>query len=175
LEEGIHTYDIFKPNTSKQKVGTKEFAQAIVDRLGQKPQTLAAVHYTSPKLIKRPSRKNAPHSQAKELVGIDVFVQSNAEVSALHKKLKHIENDELKLTMISNRGVRVWPEMMPETACGDTWRCRLMTSQKGKPLSLKQIASLTQRLAEAGIDFTQTEHLYTFDGVPGYTVAQDEQ
>jgi isocitrate dehydrogenase len=176
LEEGIHTYDIFKPNTSKQKVGTKEFAQAVVDRLGKKPQTLMAVHYNTPKLIKKHgNQKTNSHPQTKELVGIDLFIQSDEHLSFVHKKLTPMEKEGLKLTMIGNRGVRVWPEMMPETACGDTWRCRFMSSQKGKSISLKQIANLTQQMAEAGIDFLQTENLYTFDGVPGYSVAQDEQ
>src|SRR2546421_3929276 len=30
LEDGVHTYDIYKAGTSKQKVGTKEFAEAVV-------------------------------------------------------------------------------------------------------------------------------------------------
>ncbi len=37
LEDGIHTYDIFKPSISKEKVGTKEFAAAIIERIGQQP------------------------------------------------------------------------------------------------------------------------------------------
>src|SRR5204863_1575448 len=45
IEDGIHTYDIFDEGISKQKVGTKEFAQAVVDRLGKKPHTLKAVAY----------------------------------------------------------------------------------------------------------------------------------
>jgi isocitrate dehydrogenase len=45
LEDGIHTYDIFKPKTSKEKVGTKEFAKAVIARLGQIPQTLKVMHY----------------------------------------------------------------------------------------------------------------------------------
>ena len=40
LEDGIHTYDIFKEGTSKQKVGTKEFAQAVIANLGKKPTIL---------------------------------------------------------------------------------------------------------------------------------------
>ena len=47
MEDGIHTYDIFEEGVSKQKVGTKEFAQAVVERLGQKPETLKAVKYAS--------------------------------------------------------------------------------------------------------------------------------
>src|SRR5205085_10011861 len=45
LEDGVHTYDIYKDGVSKQKVGTKEFAEAVVARLGQKPEILKPVHY----------------------------------------------------------------------------------------------------------------------------------
>src|SRR5213594_3850119 len=40
LEDGVHTYDIFDESVSKEKVGTKEFAAAVVERLGQEPQIL---------------------------------------------------------------------------------------------------------------------------------------
>src|SRR5947199_7742457 len=45
IEDGIHTYDIYDEGVSKQKVGTKEFAQAVVQRLGKKPHTLNPVTY----------------------------------------------------------------------------------------------------------------------------------
>lgn len=54
IEDGIHTYDIFAEGVSKQKVGTKEFADAVIARLGQEPQTLKAVHYiAAPKLASK--------------------------------------------------------------------------------------------------------------------------
>src|SRR6202521_335373 len=37
IEDGVHTYDIFTDGISTQKVGTKEFAAAIIARVGQKP------------------------------------------------------------------------------------------------------------------------------------------
>src|SRR5499425_2462392 len=40
IEDGVHTYDIHKDGVSKQKVGTKEFAEAVVARLGKLPQKL---------------------------------------------------------------------------------------------------------------------------------------
>src|SRR6476620_8065162 len=40
IEDGIHTYDIYDEKVSKQKVGTKEFAEAVAERLGQTPQIL---------------------------------------------------------------------------------------------------------------------------------------
>src|SRR3954468_24683224 len=49
IEDGVHTYDIFDERVSKQKVGTKEFARAVVERVGQKPQQLKAVSYSGKK------------------------------------------------------------------------------------------------------------------------------
>src|SRR5215470_15042134 len=45
IEDGIHTYDIYVEGVSKQKVGTKEFAEAVIARLGQQPNTLKPVAY----------------------------------------------------------------------------------------------------------------------------------
>ena len=36
IEDGVHTYDIYKEGTSRKKVGTKEFADAVIARLGRK-------------------------------------------------------------------------------------------------------------------------------------------
>src|SRR6266536_4231571 len=47
LEDGFHTYDIFKHGISKEKVGTKEFSAAVVARLGQEPQVLKVIKYTT--------------------------------------------------------------------------------------------------------------------------------
>ena len=175
LEEGIHTYDIYKPNTSKEKVGTKEFAEAVIKHLGKKPHTLKAVHYAEIKnLTKKHVSKEAPPKK-KELVGVDVFIQSNDHVDNIQKQLSALNLSDMQLTMISNRGVKVWPDKMPETACVDSWRCRFMSVKKGQPLTHLQIANLTRTMAEKGIDFTQTEHLCTFDGQPGFTLASDEQ
>src|SRR2546427_5691952 len=45
LEEGVHTYDVYTEGQSKQKVGTKEFADAVIARMGKTPQTLKAAKY----------------------------------------------------------------------------------------------------------------------------------
>jgi isocitrate dehydrogenase len=175
IEDGIHTYDIFKQNTSKQKVGTKEFAQAVVQRLGQVPQKLKSAHYsTSAGRYKEYQCRETPTKKI-DLVGVDVFVYSNEKVEQLQKKLGDIPNGEMQLTMISNRGVTVWPEKMPETSCVDSWRCRFMAAKKGTSVTRKQIVTLLQKLADADIPFVQTQQLCTFDGQPGYTVAQEEQ
>ncbi len=45
LEEGIHTNDIFREGVSKERVGTREFAQASFKDLAKKPASLKAVDY----------------------------------------------------------------------------------------------------------------------------------
>src|SRR5918996_783694 len=45
IEDGIHTYDIYDEAVSKQKVGTNEFATAVIERLGQTPQILKPRKY----------------------------------------------------------------------------------------------------------------------------------
>lgn len=174
LEDGIHTYDIFKEKVSKEKVGTREFGRAVIARLGQLPKQLKAAHY---KAIPQSALRYHPpeHSPKTKTVGVDVFVTHKGDVEQLHKKLAALDFSELHLSMISNRGVKVWPNKMPETFCVDTWRCRFTSIQRHGSVSLHQIASLLQKMAQADIHFTQIENLSIYDGQPGYTLAQDEQ
>ena len=54
IEDGVHTYDIYKEGVSKEKVGTSGFAEAVIARLGQKPEILHAVHYEKAHSIQLP-------------------------------------------------------------------------------------------------------------------------
>lgn len=174
VEDGIHTYDIFKPNTSKEKVGTREFAAAVIHRLEQKPEKLKPAHYAS--AIKQSHKKTTLAAPVdKQVVGVDIFIQETECLENLLQKFANLDFGNLNLTMIGNRGVRVWPEKMPETSCGDSWRCRFMSKHKGNVINHLQIAELLHKLALAKIDFTHTENLCTFDKSPGYTLSQDEQ
>ncbi|GER84106.1 isocitrate dehydrogenase [Thermogemmatispora aurantia] len=174
LEDGIHTYDIYSEKVSKQKVGTKEFAQAIIERLGQMPQTLKAVNYTAaPKLANIQHLSQEP-LEKKDLVGVDVFLEwRGGGPDQLGDAIKRLEGDGLQLTMITNRGAKVWPNGLPETFCTDHWRCRFLADD-GQALRPQQVIALLHRLAEAGFDFIQTEHLYTFDGRPAFSTASGE-
>ena len=173
LEDGIHTYDIFKPNTSKQKVGTKEFAQAVIERLGEKPKTLKAVEYKPvSSMTFNYNFPNLPRAK-KELVGVDVFVEWNDGTSNdFGEKMSKVSTGELKLMMISNRGLEVWPGGFPETFCVDHWRCRYEPEKEGAVVTHEQIISLLKKIHDAGFDFIKTENLYSFDGIKGYSTTQ---
>ncbi len=169
LEDGVNTYDIFREGVSKEKVGTKEFAQAVIARLGQKPTTLKPVEYHDFEVKMQPHYDYMNIKKAKkELVGVDVFLHwTDGTAEELGNKLKNIAVEGLKLTAITNRGVKVYPGGMKETFCVDHWRCRFQV-ESGTTTHEKLIAQLNKFNSE-GYDFIKTENLYTFDGENGYT------
>jgi len=175
IEDGIHTYDIFEEGVSKQKVGTREFAEAVVARLGQEPVTLKKVSYANaPRTETVHALKERPVMH-KELVGVDVFVHTptHRDPNRLGEQLRAVQGD-LELLLISNRGVKVFPHGNPATFCTDHWRCRF-TAPGGKgEITHAQIIGLLGRVNEAGIDFIKTEHLVNFDGKPGFQLAQGQ-
>ncbi len=168
LEDGIHTYDIYKEGTSKQKVGTKEFAKAVIDRLGKKPKLLKEVHYSTPKNLAGSHNEKKGATQKKELVGVDLFLDFNGRTEELQLSLQALKTSPLKLSMITNRGARVWPDTMSETFCVESWRCRFISNEQGKAVSHQEIINLLQVFSQANFDVTHTENLYTFNGEPGY-------
>jgi isocitrate dehydrogenase len=175
LEDGVHTYDIYKPGTSKQKVGTKEFSEAVVARLGQKPEKLKpAVYSKAPeKAVERTVAVN--HRANKELVGVDVFLHwPERNPLEFGKRLEQFNGDGLKLKSLSNRGVNVYPAGFEETFCTDHWRAGFMSERDSASVTHQQVVSLLDRIQKAGLDFIKIENLYTFDGQKGFAASQGE-
>ncbi len=181
IEDGIHTYDVAKsesttPNPHTTKVaGTKEFAQAVVDRLGQTPQQLKAAHYGNAPSQTVEDKSTAAASVKRELVGVDVFVHhAPGDPNVVGKKVEALAGDALKLVMVSNRGVKVYPNPLPDTLTGDSWRCRYQSSTTSPVITYDQVLGLLKRVHDAGLDIHKTEHLYNFDGKAGYSLGQGQ-
>ena len=174
LEDGIHTYDIYKEGVSKQKVGTKEFAQAVVDRVGRTPEKFKAVTYSEAPKQTSSSKTSSRPKMKKEYVGLDVFLDwSDGKASVLGPQLDQLAGD-LKLQSISNRGVKVFPGDLPDFVYSDLWNCRFLASAQGDSVTHAQTVALQQRMTAAGFDIVKTEGLYTFDGQRGYSLGQGE-
>ncbi len=182
IEDGVHTYDIYDERASKEKVGTREFAEAVVKRLGQKPETLKAVTYKAGGAgeedaggkVVGGSGGTAPRAEKKDTVGVDVYLDWNkGSADELGAAMSNVGTSDLRVSSISNRGVKVWPGGAAETFCSDHWRCRFVAEAQGSTVSHAQIAALLARFAEAGFDFIKTENLCNFDGKPGYSHAQE--
>ena len=173
IEEGTHTYDVFKDNVSKRKVGTKEFAEAVIANLGGKPTILKPVSYAKNEALHLPKYTRKPAAK-KELVGVDLFVHwPGSDPNTLAEIVHKIEADNLTLTMITNRGIKVYPDGFSETFCTDHWRCRFKPTE-GNTIDKNGIIQLLSRANIENIDIIKTENLYTFDGKAGYSLGQGQ-
>jgi isocitrate dehydrogenase len=173
IEEGIHTYDIFKEGVSTQKVGTREFADAVIARLGQQPEKLPTVEYNTREAFVLPQyHRKAPAN--KELVGVDLFVHwAGMDANELALKIHQLDTEGVKLSMITNRGVKVYPDGFPETFCTDHWRCRFKPTEE-RLLTKAEVIGLLSNAEKLGIDTIKTENLYTFDGKAAYSLGQGQ-
>ena len=172
IEEGIHTADIYKEEISHKLVGTREFAEQVINRLGKKPVKIKPVTFAKDVKLNLPTYKRRPKA-TKTLKGVDVFVDwDGGRVDDLAMKLKNLESD-IKLSMITNRGVKVWPEGFEETFCTDHWRCRFEV-ENGHPANKTSIPDVLSKALQEGIDVIKTENLYEFDGVRGYSLGQGQ-
>jgi isocitrate dehydrogenase len=173
LESGIHTADVYRPGLSSREVGTKAFTDAVIERLGEQPRHLRPVHFRSVpfSIHATPSR-----AKKKELVGVDVFLdwsEAGRDPEVLGRGLEDAAPAGWALRMISNRGVKVYPEGLPETFRTDHWRCRFLPPGGGAT-SFERVLDLLRALHAAGYEVIKTEQLYTFDGERGYSLGQGE-
>lgn len=174
LEDGVHTRDIYKPETSKVRANTQGFAHAVIERLGQRPMSLKPVSYAAGSTMPKAIAAQKTPASLKELVGVDVFFDwrdADRDPGALAARLQAIADDTLPLESIGNRGLAVWPNAADDVFCTDHWRCRFTG---GAVVPHEAIVGLLGRAAAAGLDFIKIENLYRFDGKIGYSLGQGE-
>jgi isocitrate dehydrogenase len=171
IEDGVHTPDVYRESLSAREVGTADFAEAVVERLGERPRVLEPVTYHA----KTIQVGYAPRPVDKRLVGVDVFIcwdQEGRDPEVLAGILQGARSRELGLRLITNRGVKVYPEGIPETFCTDHWRCRFRPD--AGEISFQTVIDLLQAITDTGLEIIKTENLCTFDGVPGFSMGQGE-
>ncbi|TKB99295.1 NADP-dependent isocitrate dehydrogenase [Pedobacter cryotolerans] len=173
IEEGIHTKDIFKSGFSKKEVSTSEFTAHLISNLGEQPSFLkVSTQFTNtalklPKYIRKPAA-------VKKLVGVDLFVHwSGSNANKLATQIKAMDSGDVVLAMITNRGVKVWPNGFEETFCTDHWRCRFI-SDVDITISKEDIVQLLKQADELNIDVVKTENLYEFNGKAAFSLGQGQ-
>lgn len=184
IEDGIHTPDIYRENISKKKVNTEEFTEAIIERIKnqEKPEKLKPISYKLNKPVEIPpfKRRELP----KELVGVDIYLDWKGKADDLGTQLDTLvkQKSKLKLRLITNRGVKVYPNGLPDTFCSDHWRCRFVSKEsseiEGEPIfpsiEKSEILKLFNILYENGFDIIKTENLYFFGNQRGFSLGQGE-
>ena len=182
IEEGYHTADVYQEGISKKKVSTQQFADEVIARLGNTPKSLAISKLTEGSGVMKTfeyKRKKAK----KELVGVDIFIDwEGSNPNIIGEVLSKVNSLNLKLKMITNRGVKVYPKGLKETYCTDHWRCRFVSVDAEiksnipnySVIEKEQIIALLSELHIKGFDAIKTENLYEFDGKRGFSLGQGE-
>ena len=186
LEDGLHPADIYRPETSRQKVSTVDFADAVIARLGQEPCQLAAMPVREADAPVPPARPLSLYGKApvqQQLVGIDVFLRWDGKQAAkLGQQLETLTGRRMQLKLITNRGVKVYPDGHPETFCTDHWRCRFVAADarvsgaqlEFTPVPFLDVLALLHRLVDYQFYIIKTEHLYLMDGQRAFSLGQGE-
>ena len=171
LEDGIHTADIFNAKSSKEKVDTQQFTEAVIARLNQMPQHFSSISYQEggpslQEILKKSDTQPIREKSTRELVGVDVFIYRNNEnIVELAQTIESIENS-LTLHSISSRGTKIWPGPDVETMQVDHACCRFLSDNM---ITQQKITHLLDAMTQAGIEFIKTENLYNFNGKRGYS------
>ena len=105
--------------------------------------------------------------------GVDVFqMPTGFSPTTCRDDQRRHPDSWLQLKMITNRGVKVWPDGMPETFCVDQWRCRFHAPEPGRQQRRHRQPAQPAHRRRSGV--RQIEGLYRFDGVPGYSLGQGQ-
>lgn len=175
LEDGIHTADIYRPEISKQKVNTDEFADAVIERLGKNPANFPVAKFKSAGAATKIACVGEKKDRAfKQLVGVDVFLDSAKFTSAELGDALQTVPGKLQLQTITSRGVKVWPKGISQTAFGDHCCCRFQVSKDFDACDHQDIIALLQHFNDKHFDVIKTENLYCFDGKRGFSLAQGQ-
>ena len=173
IEDGVHTVDIYDENVSTKKVGTKEFGHAVIERLGQLPNKMPVRKSPTNINLNLPKYNRKPRLN-KELKGVDLFVHWDGfDPNDIGGQLRNIEIGDIKLDMITNRGIKVFPDGFKETFCTDHWRCRFK-NVNGTNITKEDIIQLLNKAEEKNIDIIKTENLYHFDGKRSFSLGQGQ-
>lgn len=188
IEDGIHTADIFNQQTSKKKVGTKEFTREIIARLGQEPTKLPVANLVATKKIISNKSASKKDQAQRKLIGFDLFINWEKEFADLINLINSLESEILEIKTISAKGLLMWPHldkyMEPKYPKGQTILRFIAKKVTGKAsnqiindeiaIKAQDIINMLNSLINKDVDFIKIENLYHFDGVAGYSAIQGE-
>lgn len=180
LEEGCHTADIYNPALSREKLGTKEFADAVIARLGMAPKKFNKIDYGTAKERKADIYDfTIDKLTSKILVGIDISIDwQGKSIEELATQVKDsAKNSGLGLKIITALGLKIWPadknSHIALPIC-DHWQLRFVPDNQHKTTTHNELVALQKTLVEAGFDIIKTENLYVFGDRLGFSLAQGE-
>jgi isocitrate dehydrogenase len=181
LEDKVFTYDLARKARELgidgvEQVGTREFAGAVIDRLGKTPSVFPPANYSkfASAQTSRP-RLSDVRSQPMHIKGVDVMIRSaDSSAQKLGDALIRVAGPDFNLLILSNRGQKVYPGDWPTVFRTDLWQARFQFINPEAEPALANIRGLLQRIEAAGFHWTSVQNLYDLEGTRAYSLAQGQ-
>jgi isocitrate dehydrogenase len=154
-------------------VGTAAFTEQVIANLGRS-SNLASRAYSA--LVLQPWPDATAHTEpaTRELVGLDVFLETAQPTAALAAALEALCADSaFRLAGISNRGVQVHPPTGGTAFLVDHFDCRFMLKAPAPGNGTPEVTDLLARIGTQ-YGWMHTEKLQRFDGVDAFERSQGE-
>ena len=162
LEDGIHTADLYREGTSNRKVGTSEFAKAIINNLNQKPCTLNELKVQNKTLIYNLQEDYRIDYKVKKLIGSDITTTWND----FNQIINLFHSHKMCVKSIYVKGLLVWPGNIKNTS--DQMTYRFVANGENQDITNNDINNVLTILEENNFDVIKMEKLYLYDGVKGF-------
>ncbi len=171
LEEGTAvTVDV----RAEVAASTKQFTDAIIGNLGRESSRWYVRTHQPMRMPQRSPVPDAVKPIRRSTIGADVFIESGESPEWLGRRLEAlVEGSPLRLKLISNRGMSVYPSKNLMIDCVDSWRCRFVLREESADLENRELIDLLQRIGSE-LEWNHVEKLLMIDGEPGFTKAQGE-
>ncbi|MEN0073596.1 MAG: NADP-dependent isocitrate dehydrogenase [Paracraurococcus sp.] len=169
LEEGRDLTGDIAPGG--EGVPTMAYVERIIANLGRESALVPQREYRPIALRRWPQITWYRAAATRELVGVDVFVESERDPRAISITLQAAaEGSAFDLTMIGSRGAQVWPEMGGHTFLVDHFRARFMFREPPKGDAVAEITDLLNRIGRQH-RWMHLEKLQRFDGADAFSKA----
>ncbi|BAJ81621.1 MULTISPECIES: NADP-dependent isocitrate dehydrogenase [Acidiphilium] len=154
-------------------VGTDKFVGQVIENLGR-TSNLPSRAYRPLELKAWPDRTAHTEPASRELLGVDIFLESSLSAAELGASLTAIaEGSALRLDSISNRGVQVWPATGGRTFLVDHFDCRFMLNEPAAGNGPQGISDLVKAIGQKH-SWMHVEKLQRFDGKDAFERPQGE-
>lgn len=154
-------------------VGTGKFVDQVIGNLGRS-SNLPSRAYRRLVLTPWPNLTAHTEPKSRELLGVDVFIESDLSAAELGASLTRLaEGSTLKLDSISNRGVQVWPSTGGQTFLVDHFDCRFMLKEPAQGNFPQGISDLVKAIGQHH-SWMHVEKLQRFDGKDAFERPQGE-
>ncbi len=155
-------------------VSTTTFTDKIIANFGRKHPEWQERPYKSINMPKLTDSQKSIEVKSRSVNGIDLFIEAHNDVDGMGRKLTDLAGSaNMKLKMISNRGVKVYPnDYGTDPDLTDCFRCRFV-SKDGSDVNDNDIMKLVS-LVNSDYRWMHIEKLNVFDGVAAYSKAHGE-